>query len=174
MGRSCVQGSVLVPKLWLIYIQSLLDRLEHKCIYYAYADDVTIIAKISTKKEIKRFQKTLKTLLDWGVDYGMIWGAHKTQRMAMRYQGNRADPPPVITFDKKEIVPTDTIKTLWVLLNKGGIGYAQLENVKNKIKTIRILILKNYKIRTQAILERLYKTYILPQIIYCSQQSGTP
>ena len=67
MGRSFVQGSVLGPTLWLIYIQSLLDRLVHKCIYYAYADDVTIVAKISTKTEIKRFQKTLKTLLDWGV-----------------------------------------------------------------------------------------------------------
>lgn len=50
VGRSCVQGSVLGPTLWLIYIQSLLDRLEHKCHYYTYADDVTIIAKISTKK----------------------------------------------------------------------------------------------------------------------------
>ena len=103
----------------------------------------------------------------------MIWGAHKTQCMAMRYQGSRDDPPPVVTFDEKEIVPTDTIETLGVLHNKGCIGYAQLEKVKNKIKTMRILILKNYKIRTQAILERLYTTYILPQIIYCSQQWNT-
>jgi hypothetical protein len=35
--RSCVQGSVLGPTLWLIYIQSLTDLLDGMGIeYYAY------------------------------------------------------------------------------------------------------------------------------------------
>ena len=51
--RSCIQGSVLGPTMWIIYIQSLLDRLENKCNYYAYADDVTL----SSKMEIIEFDK---------------------------------------------------------------------------------------------------------------------
>jgi hypothetical protein len=64
VNKSCAQGSVLGPTLWLIYIQSLLDRLEGRCEYFAYADDVTIIMKISTPEEITEFKGILQTLLD--------------------------------------------------------------------------------------------------------------
>ena len=40
VGKSCVQGSVLGPTLWYIYIQSLMNRLKDKCEFYAYADDL--------------------------------------------------------------------------------------------------------------------------------------
>ena len=173
VNRSCVQGSVLGPTLWLIYIQSLLDRLEDKCDYFAYADDVTIIAKISSKKEIEDFHKILQTLLDWGQDYSMKWGAHKTQRMAIRYPKCGGKKPPMIIFDGKVIEPSDTLETLGVLLNKGCIGYAQMEKIRQKIRAMRTLISKNYRIRTQEILERLYTTYVQPQLNYCSQQWNT-
>ena len=173
VNRSCIQGSVLGPTLWLIYIQSLLDRLEGKCSYYAYADDVTLVAKIDNKREIKDFNKILKILLKWGSEYSMKWGAHKTQRMAMRYHRSGAGPPPNMTFDGKNIEATDTLESLGVILHKSGIGYGHLTKIKNKIAATRTLIWKNYRIRTQEILERLYSTYIIPQINYCSQQYNT-
>ena len=85
VNRSCIQGSVLGPTMWIIYIQLLLDRLENKCNHYAYADDVTLIAKIASKTEIVEFDKVLQALIIWGQEFGMKWGAHKTQRMALRY-----------------------------------------------------------------------------------------
>ena len=173
VNRSCIQGSVLGPTLWLIYIQSLLDRLENRCNYYAYADDVTLVAKIGSEKEIRDFNKILKTLLDWGKDYSMKWGAHKTQRMAMRYHKCGAGPPPYMTFDGKSIEATDTLESLGVILNKSGIGYGHLTRIKNKIAATRKLIYTNFRIRTQDILEKLYTTYIIPQINYCSQQYNT-
>ena len=54
-----------------------------------------------------------------------------------------------------------------------GIPYAQHDRVENDIKVRRILIAKNYRIRTQEILEKLYTTYILPKIKYCSQMYHT-
>ena len=73
VNRSCIQGSVLGPTLWIIYIQSLLDRLENKCNYYAYADDVTLIAKIGSDQEIENFNEILKILLAWGEEFSMKW-----------------------------------------------------------------------------------------------------
>ena len=173
VNRSCVQGSVLGPTLWLIYVQSLLDRLENKCQYSAYADDVTIIAKIGNKKQKKEFKGLLKILLRWGDEYGMKWGAHKTQRMSMRYNNCRAKDPPRIFFDGNDIISGDTLVTLGVLLNKGGIGYAHLSKVRRKIAGIRTMVAKNYRIRTQRILEMIYTTYIIPHINYCSSQWNT-
>merc|ERR1711894_20734 len=47
VGKSCVQGSVFGPTLWLVYIQPLMDRLEKmKVQFYGYADDIAIIKRI--------------------------------------------------------------------------------------------------------------------------------
>ena len=53
------------------------------------------------------------------------------------------------------------------------LAYAQIERVRQNIRTMKTLISKNYRIRTPEILERLYTTYILPKINYCSQQWNT-
>ena len=169
VNRSCIQGSVLGPSMWLIYIQSLLDRLENEKVdHYAYADDVAIVAKISTEEEITNFNRTLEILLKWGTDYEMIWGAHKTQRLAIRYQNCGAGKPPEMFFDGKKIMATEKIESLGMYLDASGVPNAQHERVEHDIKVMRILVAKNYRIRTIEILERLYTTYILPKINYCS------
>ena len=169
VNRSCIQGSVLGPSLWLIYVQSLLDRLEDENVdHYAYADDVAIVAKISTEEEITNFNRTLEILLKWGTDYEMIWGAHKTQRLAIRYQNCGAGKPPEMFFDGKKIMATEKIESLGMYLDASGVPNAQHERVEHDIKVMRILVAKNYRIRTVEILERLYTTYILPKINYCS------
>ena len=52
VNKSCIQGSVLGPTLWLIYIQSLMDRLQGECEFFAYADDIAIAMKIVTKERL--------------------------------------------------------------------------------------------------------------------------
>merc|ERR1711894_101926 len=173
VNRSCIQGSVLGPTLWIIYIQSLLDRLENKCNYYAYADDVTLIAKIGSDQEIENFNEILKILLAWGEEFSMKWGAHKTQRMAMRYHKCKGVDPPTMSFDGKNIEVSETMESLGIILCKGGIGYGHLTKVKDRIAATRTIVWKNYRIRTQDILEKLYITYIAPQINYCSTQYNT-
>ena len=140
VNRSCIQGSVLGPLMRIIYIQSLLDRLENRCNYYAYADDVTLIAKIASKEEITEFDEVLQTLITWGQEFGMKWGAHKTQRMALRYPHCRAEDPPRITFDGKDIEVTEKMESLGVILNKGRVGYGHLTKIKNKLASIRTLV----------------------------------
>ena len=103
----------------------------------------------------------------------MKWGAHKTQRLAIRYQNSGAGNPPEINFDGKKIMATDKIESLGMYLDATGIPYAQHDRVENDTKVRKILIAKNYRIRTQEILEKLYTTYILPKINYCSPMYHT-
>ena len=65
------------------------------------------------------------------------------------------------------------MESLGVILNKGGVGYGHLTKIKNKLASIRTLVSRNYRIRTKEILEKLYTTYFVPQINYCSQQYNT-
>ena len=130
VNKSCVQGSVLGPTIWLIYVQSLLDLLEDRCDLHAYADDVLITKKISNKKERKDFEEILQILLEWGREFGMKWGANKTQRMALRYQNSRGKTPMEILFDGNTIRPSATLESLGILFSKKCIPYAQIERVK--------------------------------------------
>ena len=81
--------------------------------------------------------------------------------------------PPKMTFDGKDIEVSEKMESLGVILNKGGVGYGHLTKIKNKLAAMRTLISRNYQIRTQEILKRLYSTYFVPQINYCSQQYNT-
>ena len=85
----------------------------------------------------------------------------------------RGEDPPKMTFDGKDIEVSEKMESLGVILNKGGVGYGHLTKIKNKLASMRTLVSRNYRIRTQAILERLYTTYLVPQINYCSQQYDT-
>jgi hypothetical protein len=53
------------------------------------------------------------------------------------------------------------------------VPYAQIERVKTNVKRMKTLIRKTYRIKTSEIMRRLYTTYILPRISYCSQQWNT-
>jgi hypothetical protein len=78
-----------------------------------------------------------------------------------------------ILFDGNIIRPSETLESLGILFSKECIPYAQIERVRSSVRTMRTLIRKNYRIRTPEIMLRLYKTYILPKISYCSQQWHT-
>ena len=78
-----------------------------------------------------------------------------------------------MTFDGKDIEVSEKMESLGVILNKGGVGYGHLTKIKNKLASMRTLVSRNYQIRTKAILEKLYTTYFVPQINYCSQQYNT-
>ena len=88
----------------------------------------------------------------------MTWGAHKTQRLAIRYQNSGVGKPPEMFFDGKKIMATDKIESLGMYLDASGIPTAQHERVEKDIKVMRILVAKNYRVRTVEILERLYTT----------------
>ena len=79
VGRSCVQGSILGPTLWLVYIQSLMDLLEEENVdFFGYADDIAIVKRILSKEDQKDFEKILEILQKWAKDFAMKWSPTKT------------------------------------------------------------------------------------------------
>jgi hypothetical protein len=152
VGRSCVQGSVLGPTLWLIYVNSLLVRLEAAGVdVHAYADDVSIIKHIETDAEKEEFELILEILLTWAKDFNMIWNPLKTQRLVFKHRGCREPcPPRVIHFNGDQIIPMDSksLKTkcesLGVLISKNLIFLDHINRVTNSIKSMTTLMNRNF------------------------------
>ena len=172
VGRSCVQGSVLGPTLWLLYIQSLTNILDKMGVEYkAYADDISIVQRISTEQEKVKFEGILKVLQDWAKNYCMRWSPLKTQRMVFKYQNCRESHPPYeMTFGGKVIQPLDsTCISLGIIFDKNCTFTSQIRKVCNQIRALTSLVKQEIANITPALLEKYYQVYIIPNLIYCSQ-----
>jgi hypothetical protein len=172
VGRSCVQGSVLGPTLWLLYIQSLttiLDRLGVD--YMAYADDISIFQRISTQEEKKKFEGILMILQGWAKKFGMKWSPLKTKRMVFKYQNlGEPHPPFEMVFGGKIITPLEsTCVSLGVIFDKNCTFSSQIKKVCNQIRALTSLIKQEFASITPALLKKYYQVYIMPALIYCSQ-----
>ena len=172
VGRSCCQGSVLGPILWLVYIQSLTTILDDMGVdYVAYADDLSIVQRITTEADIKKFDEVLRVLQNWAKEYNMRWSPLKTQRMVFRYRNcPQPQPPYKITFGGKEIEPLDsTCVSLGVLFDKDLTFKSQIKKVCNQIRALTSLVRQEIANITPTILKKFYQVYIIPALIYCSQ-----
>ena len=172
VGRSCVQGSVLGPTLWLLYIQSLTSILDGMGVeYMAYADDISIVQRISTPEEKKQFEVVLKTLQDWAKDFSMKWSPLKTQRMVFKYHNcPESHPPFEMIFGGKVIPPLEsTCVSLGVIFDKNCTFTSQIRKVCNQIRALTSLVRQEIANITPTLLKKYYQVYIMPALIYCSQ-----
>ena len=175
---SCVQGSVLGPSLWTLYINSLLERLEKseiKIDYFAYADDLTIVKHLSTQKDLKEFNDIMDILQKWASEYNMKWSPAKTQRLVLKHRGSREPHPPFdIFFGGDKILPleTRTLKTkcvsLGVSISKDMMFTDQRHRITTDIKAKKEWVLRFFSNITEELLKRFYWAYIFPTLSYCS------
>ena len=172
VNRSCIQGSVLGPTLWLMYINTLLEELDKAEVkFYAYADDVAIVQRLDTEQDKEEFEKVLGILQKWAEKYEMAWSPLKTQRLVFKYQGGPKHHDPLeMFFGGKKIIPLEkSCVSLGVKIGANCTFMEHIKSIKNKIKTLTGLVKKNFANLTQALLDRYYTVYVMPSIIYCCQ-----
>ena len=173
VNKSCIQGSVMGPSLWLIYINTLLVELNDAGIkFFAYADDVAIVHRLDTEKDKEEFEVILGILQRWADNYDMAWSPLKTQRLIFKYNSGPKEThePLEMYFGGKKIEPLEKECTsLGVQIEANCTFMSQIKKIKNQIRTLTALVYKNFANLTQALLERYYQVYVLPSLIYCCQ-----
>ena len=172
VGKSCVQGSIFGPTLWMIYIQPLIDRLSKmKVQFYGYADDIAIIQRIRTEQDQRKFEAILRTLQEWTDKFGMRWSPAKTQRLVFKYQGCRPPHDPrEISFGGVNIKPQkSTAESLGLLINSSCVFTAHIKRVRDKIKTMVYQVKRNLTYTQK--LRKKYKKYTYNQRLTMEVQS---
>lgn len=159
VSRSCCQGSVLGPSLWLLDIQSLTTILDSVGMdYMAYADDISIVQRLSTKEDKDKFEKVLGVLQSWANNFNMKWSPLKTQRMVFKYQHCKEPHEPFeMYFGGKEIKPLDsTCVSLGVIFDKNCTFNSQIRKVCNQIRALTSLIKQEVVNITPILLRKYY------------------
>ena len=171
VGKSCVQGSVLGPTLWLIYVQSLMDELRKAGVdYHGYADDIAIIKIIKTLKDKEDFEKILKILQDWAEKFGMEWSPLKTQRLVLKYKGCIEPHEPFeIMFGGQIIEPLDsTAESLGLLISKNCVFGAHIKRITDRFKSITCNVRRNFINKSPETMAKIYNVYMQSRLDYCS------
>ena len=179
VGRSCIQGSVLGPTIWAIYINTLLERLDKKkeeldFEYSAYADDLSIIKHIESDEEVQEMEEILDILQKWSEEFSMIWSPAKTQRIVFkRKYGREPMDPRIVHFNGTEIKPMETkevtakMESLGIIISKNLAFQHQIEKVAGKIANLTKIMRKFFVNRPDIILKSFYYAYLYPHQIYC-------
>ena len=177
VGMSCVQGSVLGPTLWTIYINSLLVRLEKSKLdisYFAYADDLSIVKHISSDEEFNTFNDALDILQNWAKEFNMTWSASKTQRVIFKHRGGKEPTPKFILFGGKVIIPLETksmktkCESLGVIINKDLTFEEHIKRVVSGLRSQTSYMERFFHDIDEYLLKNFYWSYMLPKFTYGS------
>lgn len=112
--RGCPQGSVIGPYVWNLMMDVLLEKLESRCKYSAYADDLLLMVEGSSKRELnKRGLELMQIVHDWGLSVGVEVSAEKTIMMLMKGMFD-VRTPPRINYGDGNIKYCKTVKYLGI------------------------------------------------------------
>jgi len=131
----CVQGSILGPRLFTLYISHLQSMINEDTSVISYADDTYVSVSAKTLPEVKlKLTEQILRHNEMLKEVGMVTNVSKTKLI---YFGRK----PIMDMEPLEIngdliTPTSTMKVLGVLFDNNMGWNSQLEKVLNKAKIV--------------------------------------
>jgi len=83
------QGSVLVPLLFVLYINDIDEAVNSRILNFA--DDTMIYRVVSLADEIVGLRADLSSLVFWSKDWQMLFNTGKCKVMHLGYNNTKAD-----------------------------------------------------------------------------------
>ena len=159
---SVVQGSVLGPLLFLIYIDDLCYVVES--MKSLFADDTKVFRVIKSGEDHRILQKDLNSLMDWARKWQMEFNPTKCH--AIRFgQG----PTPGYTIGGDLLEDSTCEKDVGVMVSSNLKFQEQAASAIASANKVLGLIKRSFQSRDMATMVSAYTTYARPHLEYCSQ-----
>ena len=164
------QGSILGPKLFILYINDICNISEIMK-FLLFADDTNILCKHENYVSLCELVNVeLCKLSKWFSINKILLNVKKTSYMVF---GNRHVNNNIkIRIDMEEIEKVHLTKSLGVYIDYRLNSKRHIDHIINKVsKSISIIYRASQKLNETALL-MLYNTLILPYLSYCSEVWG--
>jgi hypothetical protein len=157
-----IQGSVLGPILFLLFIADLNEYLTSATDISKYADDV-LGYSIFEKVEDDKTQEIINGMEKWATENQMRLNINKTKHMIINAKSNKI---PQVTLNNVSLQQVSEFNYLGVVLNE-KLDYDQQWEVTMKITNQHIYLIKSLrKIKfKEEVLITVYKSITLSQFI---------
>lgn len=108
--RGCPQGSCFGPFLWRIFINKLLKLLHsHGFTFVAYADDILLMAKGKSRKELENTTNQALELSNWARQNQMTFSYEKCTVLHLR-SPRFLKRPPIFKLDNHNLKSENTLQ----------------------------------------------------------------
>ena len=156
-----IQGSVLGPVLFLLYIDDILNEIKHGQ-PFLYADDLKIVYKFSDNNLQSHVQLDLDMLSSWCRKWDMSLNNDKCFIMRMGKCPNDL----VLLLNNTTMQYTDKVKDLGITYNSQLSFTEHIRNITAKAARTCGFICRNFHLNKTK--TALYKMFIRPKLEFCS------
>ena len=157
-----VQGSVIGPLLFILYINDIMDLIDAPSVCKLYADDLKLYSEVKTCTN--SITSSLLRIEDWS----RVWQLKiNCSKCAVIHLGN-SNPLVQYSIDKVNLPNVKSIRDL-------GVVYSDKLDFNEHISNIVIiayqrvnLIFRGFTFRNTLLLTRTYINFVRPILVYCT------
>ena len=155
-----IQGSVIGPLLFIIFINDLPDSIKSICKFFA--DDLKVIVKPSCNGQSSN---DLEALESWQNTWKLFFNLSKCKVLHI----GKGNPRIEYKLLEKSLDKVSDEKDLGVLLDSNLSFGEHIQNCINKAKSRTAWLFRNVVSREPEVICQLYKSMIRPHLEYCTQ-----
>jgi hypothetical protein len=159
-----LQGSVLGPLLFLIYINDIVDIIGPNLTAKLFADDVKIYVIISDIDSINQLQDSLFAICRWAAEWQLNISINKCAVLHLGRNNLTYD----YSLDGVTLPNVREMRDLGVLVNSNLSFSSHYAQITAKAHQRAGLILRCFKSRDPFVLFRAFTVYVRPLLEYCS------
>ena len=163
-----VQGSVLGPVLFLMYIRDLSTNIEAST--KIFVDDAKIKEKIQTENDVEHMQEEINKLFKWEEANKMKCNGAKFQLMRYGQDLELKQNTNYFTRDMEDVIEQfSNLRDLGIIMSDDGKFTHHVDKVVKQVRQKSGWILRTFYSRQTELLKQLWKSLAQCHIDYSSQ-----
>ena len=155
---SVVQGSVLGPILFVIYINDLPDHLNNIC--KMYADDNKVLSKIEEEKDAQMFQQDINRLCLWSNEWLLKFNIEKCHIMHF----GKNNPKFKYSMQDRKLNESIIERDIGVFITNDLKSTNHVKMSASKANKMLGLLLNTFNYLDLDTFKVLYNSYVRPQL----------
>ena len=166
-----LQGSILGPLLFLIYIDGITKvKLSNNSRLVLYADDVLIYSAISDNNDYQLLQRDINAICDWSTEQYLTLNPQKCKSMTISRKMKPSTAPFTLRLHNEQLEEVDQFKYLGVILNHNLSWSPHISAICTKAKKILGLLYRRfYNHSSNECIKQLYLSLVRPHLDYAAQ-----
>jgi len=158
------QGSVLGPLLFLVYINSMVEKVDDDGVYL-FADDLKAFQKIESDDDSEILQQKIDRMNDW-TQYSLL-KFHPQKCKAMRITSARKQPSKICySISDRMITQVSSIDDLGITFNHHLTFEQHINNKVNKANSLAGMIRRSFVHLDKEMFRTLFKSIVRPHLEY--------
>ena len=157
-----LQGSVLEPVLFVIYINDIDSYVSSKIL--KFADDTKIVGVVSSPEGVMQLRQDLIDMCHWSND----WLMYNTDKCKIMHLGNKI---PCVKYDLggRELESILEEKDLGILITKDLKVSAQCSRAAKTANKVLGMIRRTFTCKDEQTIVLFYKSLVRLHLEYCMQ-----